>query len=406
MASRIQRSRSGSNGAARGALRLAGLLLGELLSSGCFPSGPDLPNARQPRGVRVFGAVASPASGVPGGEIDLRLELFDGGPLLAELQQAAGVAGDGPAAAPLSVAWLGGCNNPPGDAPSACYPLIQQIAANLPDPLPESNEVIPGELRSLFAVGNRFSLRVPENILAGRQLRTAAAPFGVSFTFFAVCRGVLRPAPDGAAAVPLRCEDRATGEGLGSDAFVAGFVTSYTYERALNHAPALVGTPIDGAEAPVVPCESDADCEATQIGELATACARPLAPEFSVATEPPPRRCLPVVPSCAAPPCARYRLLPELSASSVEPDPTGAPPGAPAPDEIVWVRYFGFGGFDRGQALINDRATGLNPDYALSWSAPPVSIDAPIPVWAIVQDNRGGTAVARWDFLVRADPAP
>jgi len=133
--------------------------------------------------------------------------------------------------------------------------------------------------------------------------------------------------------------------------------------------------------------------------------ARPLQPEFSLVAELPPRRCLPVVPACPAPPCASHQLLAELSPASVEADPSGAPPGAAAPDEIIWVRYFGFGGFNREQALINDRATGLNPDYALSWVAPPVASDAPIPVWAIVQDNRGGTSVARWDFLVRTEPA-
>lgn len=401
MASALQRSRSGSS-----ALRSVALLAW-LLSSSCFPSGPDFANPRQPRGVRVLGSVASPASGVPGGDLELRLELFDGAPLLAELQQAAGVAGDAPStAAPLSVAWLGGCHNPPGDAQSGCYPLLRQIAANLPDPLPSSNTEIPAELRSYFAVGNQFALHVPESILEGRQLQTAAAPFGVSFTFFAVCRGVLRPDPESRGAVPLRCQDWDTGETLGSEAFVPGFVTTYTYAGALNHAPVLSAAALDGVELPAVSCESDDDCAATRVGELPTACGRPLAPEFSAMAEPVPRRCLPVVRACPAPPCVSHQLLPELSASSVEADPSGAPPGAAAPDEIVWVRYFGYGGFSREQALINDRATGLNPDYALSWSAPPVAIDSPLPVWAVVQDNRGGTAVARWDFLVRAEPAP
>jgi hypothetical protein len=382
-------------------------LVAWLLIGGCFPSGPDFANPRQPRGVRVLGSVASPASGVPGADLDLRLEVFDGASLLAELQQAAGVAGEASLpGGPLSLAWIGGCHNPPGDAQSGCYPLLRQIAASLPDPLPSSNTEIPAELRAYFAVGDQFALHVPESILEGRQLRTAAAPFGVSFTFFAVCRGVLRPDPDSRRAVPLRCEDRDTGEALGSDAFVPGFVTTYTYAGALNHAPELSGAPLDGVEPPAVTCESDDDCAGTSVGELPTACARPLAPGFSAVDEPVPQRCLPVVPACAAPPCASHQLLPALSASSVEADPSGAAAGAPAPDEIIWVRYFGYGGFNREQALINDRATGLNPDYALSWTAPPVAIDTPIPVWAVVQDNRGGTVVARWDFLVRAEPAP
>lgn len=395
MASLLLAFRSGASAAA---------CAGALLLSGCFPSGPDFASPRQPRGVRVFGAIASPASGVPGADLDLRLEAFDGAPLLAALQQAAGVAeGDRVEAAPLSVAWLAGCHNPPGDAQSGCYPLLREFASNLPDPLPESNAALPAELAPFFGVGDHFALHVPENILDGRRLATAAPPFGVSFTFFAVCRGVLRPAPDSEGAVPLRCEDRNTGEALGSEAFVPGFVTTYTYAGALNHAPALTGAAIDGVEPSATACESDADCAATRIGELATACARPLAPEFSAAAEPPAQRCLPVVPACPLPPCPSHQLLPELSAESVEPDPSGAPPGAVAPDEIVWVRYFGYGGFNRDQALINDRATGLNPDYALTWIAPPVALDTPVPVWAIVQDNRGGTAVARWDFLVRAE---
>ena len=399
MATELQRPRFGAQAARAGAL-LAAL-------AGCFPSGPDFASARQPRGVRVFGAVASPASGVPGGEIDLGLEVFDGAPLLAELQQAAGVEPDAPVVdAPLSVVWLGGCHNPAGDLQSGCYPLLREIAANLPDPLPASNTDIPAELRPFFGVGDHFTLQVPASILDDRQLPTAAAPFGVSFTFFAVCRGVLRPAPDSAGAVPLRCEDRDTGEALGSEGFVPGFVTTYTYAGALNHSPELSGAPIDGVQPPAAACESDADCAAIRIGDLETACARPDTPEFSPSAKPPPQRCLPVVPTCPAPPCPGHLLLPELSAASVEPDPSGAPPGAAPPEEILWVRYFGFGGFNRDEALINDRATGLNPDYALSWTAPPVAIDTPLPVWAIVQDNRGGTAVARWDFLVRDGSGP
>jgi hypothetical protein len=374
-----------------------------LALTACFPSNPSFADARQPRGVRVLGAVAEPASGVPGAELVVQLEAFDGAPLLEELQRAAGVldeAAPSAGAAPLSVAWLGGCHNPPGDTPSGCYPLLQQIAARLPDPLPESSEEVTREQAEFFGVGTRFALRIPETILEGRQLQTSAPPFGVSFSFFVVCRGVLRPAPGVVGAVPLSCQDRDTGEPLASDGFVQGFVTTYTYERALNLAPELVGAPIDGAELPEVRCESDADCAGVSVAELATACARPLAPAFSLG-EPPPQRCLPLVPRCTAPPCASHELLPELSPASVEEDPSAAPPGGVPPREIVWVRYFGFGGFSRAQALINDRATGLNPDYALRWTAPPLAVDSPLPVWAVVQDNRGGTAIARWDFLVR-----
>jgi hypothetical protein len=148
-------------------------------------------------------------------------------------------------------------------------------------------------------------------------------------------------------------------------------------------------------------CATDADCADLRVGDLDTACGGPLAAATSLEAEPEPRRCLPVVPPCTAPPCDTYELWPGASPASVEADPTAAAPGSAPPDEILWVKYFGFGGFSRTEALINDRATGFNPDYSLRWAPPAFALQSPLPIWAVVQDNRGGTAMARWDFLVR-----
>jgi hypothetical protein len=371
----------------------------------CFPSGPDFAPPHRPVGVRVLGVVAEPASGTPGGQVHLQLEAFDGAPLIAEVQRAAGTmdAGaepsDGSPTA-LSVAWFGGCHNPPGDTQSGCYGQLRQIAGQLPEPLPEQGS-IPAEQAPFFGVGGDFTVSIPADILEGRRLMTQAPAFGVSFSFFAVCRGVLRPALEETAAVPLACHDRESGERLGSDAFVSGFVTTYTYENGVNHSPELIGARIDGVEPPRVACATDSDCSAINLGGIATACGQPLTAATSLDGVPEPRRCLPVATACTAGPCDTHELWPELSPSSVEADPGAAPPGSAPPDEILWVKYFGFGGFSRTEVLINDRATGFNPDYALRWAPPPIASESPVPVWAIVQDNRGGTAVARWDFLVR-----
>jgi len=354
--------------------------------------------------------LSEPASGIPGGTLQLSLEAFDGAPLMAQAQAAAGLAPEGEGlstAEPeaLSIAWLGGCHNPPGDTQAGCYPLLAEVASALPDPLPSSNDAIPSELSQYLGVGNGFSVNVPSDILEGRQLMTDAPPFGVSFTFFAVCRGVLRPAPEVTNGVPLRCHDRETDEPLGSEAWVPGYITTYTYPGDVNQSPVLLGASIDGAELPELLCESDADCADLSVGSLPTACARPVATTFELAaeplTEPTPQRCLPLVTSCTTPPCASHELSAALAPSSVEKDPAATPPGGVAPDEILWVKYFGYGGFSRAEALVNDRETGLNPDYALRWTPPSVAIESPLPVWAIVQDNRGGAAVARWDFVVR-----
>ncbi len=379
-----------------------------LALAGCFPTGPDFLNARQPRGLRVLGAVSQPASGAPGAQLGLSLELFDGASLLAELRSAAaasaGLPGPEPEEprGPLSVAWLGGCHNPPGDAQAGCYPLLQLLAAELPDPLPGSLAEVGSELRPYLGLGTTFSLSIPPDILDGRQLDTAAPPFGVSFTFFAVCAGVLRPEP-GASGVPLRCEDRNSGEPLGPEAFVRGFVTTYTYSGVTNAAPALLAATVEGEVPTERACETDADCQGLTAGELPLACGQPLAAPLVVEGEPPAAalRCLPRLPPCTGFPCASLELRPELAAGSIELDVTAAAPGRAVPEEIVWVKYFGFGVFDHSEVLINDRASGFNPDYALRWSPPAVAVDSPLPVWAVVQDNRGGTSIARWDILVR-----
>lgn len=373
----------------------------------CFPAGPDFADARLPRGVRVLGARSQPASGVPGAELALSLEVFDGAPLVAELQRAAAASAGQPLepeedeSGPLSVAWLGGCHNPPGDSQAGCEPLLQQIAANLPDPLPDSSADIPEQLASFFGLGNSFALHIPPDILAGRQLDTAAPPFGVSYTFFAVCRGVLRPEP-GRAGMPLRCEDRTSGEPLGAEGFVRGFATTYTYSGVTNSAPELLGATLDGLEPPERACETDADCSDLTLGELGFACGRPLAAAFAgQAAAPAALRCLPRFAPCTGLPCAAHELLPLVSQSSVEVDVAATAPGRAAPDEILWVKYFGFGGFDRTEVLINDRGSGFNADYALSWRPPALGVPTPLPVWAVVQDNRGGTSIVRWDILVR-----
>lgn len=399
-------STAGHAAGSSGHAALAAVVLG---GQACFPTGPDFLDARQPRGVRVLGALSEPASGVPGTELELALEVFDGAPLVAELRRAAAASVGAPlepepeeGESPLSVAWLAGCHNPPGDSQAGCYPLLQQLAGNLPDPLPESSGAIPVELARYWGLGKTFALAIPEDILAGRQLDTSAPPFGVSFTFFAVCRGVLRPEL-GVAGVPLRCEDPDSGEALGAEAFVRGFVTTYTYAGVANSAPELLGTTLDGVEPPPErPCEIDADCADLTLGELPFACGQPLAPAFAVDAQAPAlRRCLPQVSPCPGLPCAQHELLPRIAESSVEVDAAAAAPGRSAPDEVLWVKYFGFGGFDRNEVLVNDRASGFNADYALRWRPPAVAAQTPLPVWAVVQDNRGGTSIARWDILVR-----
>jgi hypothetical protein len=81
-------------------------------------------------------------------------------------------------------------------------------------------------------------------------------------------------------------------------------------------------------------------------------------------------------------------------------DPAGQLEGQPPTEEILWVKYFGIGGLGRSEALVNDRRNGFNEEYAAGWFPPNVASPAPLPVWGVVQDNRGGARVVRWDIVV------
>ncbi len=367
---------------------------------GCFPDGPDFAAPERLGGVRVLAVVPTPASGVPGGRVALQLEAFDARQHPA-LNGGADTDAGGAAreVEPLTVAWLGGCHNPPGDAYSGCRPLLERIAAALPSPLPLTASEVPESERELWGVGTRFGATVPPDVLEGRELDTNALPFGVSFAFFAVCRGRLYPAPAAPDALPLRCES-SDGAPVGSDGFVRGFSTIYTYAGSLNQAPSISARVTRGTDFPDRACDDDADCAGVGADGVGSTCERPVVARFAGEQSQAPRRCLPSVPSCVAAPCAAYDLWPRLSPDSVEQDPAAAPPGGEPPDEIVWVKYYSLGGVRDAEALIHDRASGFNPSYAARWVAPGRPSPAPVPVWAVVQDNRGGVSVARWDFVV------
>lgn len=369
--------------------------------TGCFPSGPDFSPPRRVLGVRVLAVTSAPASGVPGERAELQLEAYDARqhPGLATAGSDAGADAGTEMPAPLTVAWLGGCHNPPGDVHFGCYPLLQRIAAALPSRLPASAAEVPVEQREFWGVGSRFAATIPEDVLEGRQLDTNALPFGVSFVFFAVCRGHLLPAPDVPNDVPLRCESD-DGEPVDSEGFVSGFATLYTYAGSVNRAPVISAKITAGRELPEPACASDSDCAPLASGALGSVCRSPLPARISGEPSAASSRCMPSVQRCVAPPCPSYELWPLLAAGSVEPDLAAAPPGGRPPSEVIWVKYYGLGGLSEGQALINDRASGLSPSYSTRWTPPPFASAAPLPVWAVVQDNRGGASVARWDFVV------
>jgi len=334
-----------------------------IATAGCeagFPPPSEL------RSLRVLAVRPEPASGVPGGVSHLEL-------LAVDADQAAGALSAAPR--PLQIAWLGGCHNPPSRQFFACYPLLQRMAQFLAPKVIETDTsgVPPG----LFGVGPSFELSVPEDILSGAP-RAPGDPihFGVSYAFFGVCAGELRPDLTAEGRVPFTCVDPVTNQAVDHRGFVTGFTTVYSYEGELNHNPELVSFTLEGADVTQRDCESDEDC--ADWGGAAEGARVHCSPRGTCALR---------IARCGES-CAKLLLLPRVSASSDERVATSA-------HEVMWANYYATAGkFDTPTQLVNEAKTGLIADPGAFYTPPRVS--GPARIWMTLHDQRGG---ATWQSL-------
>ena len=315
--------------------------------------------------LRVLDVVPEPASGAPGQTSMLDLVVADAAPAA----DAAGVART------LQVAWLGGCHNPPSRQFFGCFPLLDAIATRL------SARVIDTPAASLpaavFGIGPRYALTVPEDILKNAP-KAASDPvhFGVSYAFFAVCAGELRPRPDLTDRVPLECVDAQSGHALGRQDFVTGYATLYSYEGATNHNPVLPSMHFGAATVSPAPCTQDADC-AGLVDEQQAGFSEVCGSQGSCALS------LPACPASGE--CPTILVSPDVEPASAE-----ALPGEDA-HEIVWASFYStHGSFDTATQLVNDRGTGFIADHGSYFHRPHTA--GPTTIWVTVNDQRGGSA--------------
>jgi hypothetical protein len=318
------------------------LAFGLLLLGGCEP-GFDPPS--EVEGLRVLAVQPEPASGSPGVPVALRMLLADGKTEPDE------------AARPIQVAWLLGCHNPPTRLYYGCMPVLRALAAALDDP----SMAPPGALQ----FGTDVTFAIPDDILsAAPRVPTDPVHFGVSYAFFAVCAGQLRPRPDVADRVPLDCVDTTTGKPLGASDFVLGFTTVYSYEGSVNQNPVLETLMFDDAVVPDPACA---------VGD---------------------QTCLPKLPVCGLEDrgkCPAHRVLPSITPESAE--------RLGNLGEILWASYYASAGtFQTPTQLVNDRATGLVDDYSGTFRAP--AEPGPVRIWVTVNDQRGGATWQTFDVLV------
>jgi hypothetical protein len=310
----------------------------------------------------VLAVKAEPPTGAPGATVNF--ELLHSGEL-------------GPGnASTTEVAWLGGCNNPPGAQYFGCYPALRSQVAELGSRVADTPSNALEHAR--VGLGTTFSTTIPPDIIRG--------PYGVSFVFFAVCKGSLVPAPSVDDTVPLGCVD-ASGKGIGREGFAVGFTTVYSVLGLSNENPVIDGMDLDNIPLVEPLCAVDSDCP--NVGAASTLCREPT-PGVGL-------RCLRVLEPCAAHGC--HRLIARINPASAEVNPLGAPQGSSPARESLELELVGRGIDGKkqvrgdGASIIGDASFGLD-------GLPPGYPDV-FSLWLIARDGRGGVAWTERSFVAR-----
>lgn len=332
------------------------------------------------KSLRVMGVKVDPPYGKPGKSSQLEILYFDG--------SSRAYLPDGLTPDPehrVQVLWLAGCHNPSGDLYYRCFPILAEKFASLGPPGAMSGPP-PVELLDYIGQGERFTLKIPADIISSKPETTSDnTPYGLSYTFFAVCGGKFGPPSEASAGFPIGCYDEKTGAALGQDDFVFGYTPTYTYDEVVNKNPIISGMTFEKEPSMNVACTSPADCKATE------RCGKSGA-------------CIPVVPHCTEKQqidCKTYEIKPTMvEDDNAEIDVVSPELDGKTPEEIIWLNYYTSDGtLERELALVNDAQKGWVPKHETKWSAPN-AFAGETRVWVVAHDNRGGTAWAFQDIFV------
>lgn len=333
------------------------LVAGALALVSTLGCGPEFDKSNELKTLRVLGVKKDKPYALPGEKVGLQL-LWHDPEGRTDVQRA----------------FVGGCVNPAGDLYYGCFPQYGQLAAD-------------GELPLGF--GDTFEVTLPDDIISSRDAEPGQAPYGIYIVFFAVCAGTLSidmeavAAPgSGSTGFPIRCLD-SSGEPLGSEDFVAGYSSVYSFEEAVNENPRF-GVDADGAstfevDGRVLP----ADC----VGEACQGAA-----PVDVNCDAEPERCVAACADDGDGSCPAIRVKPDI-VQDVETDDVSSRLFGTTVTEQMWVNYY----VDRGGMsevrLVNDASSGWNAEYRGELRAPKAA--GPLQIWAVVHDNRGGMDFAR-----------
>ena len=345
-------------------MKRALLPLVAVLALSATACGPEFDPSNELKTLRVLGVKKDKPYAQPGDSVNLQLLWHD--PQGREDVQRA---------------WLGGCINPPGDLYYGCF--AQQGAA--------ASGGVP------FGAGDSFTVAIPDDIISGRQgpLEPGQRRYGLYLVFFVVCAGQLDIAMDanpeaaGATGLPIRCLDD-NGAPLGSDDFIVGYSSIYSFADVTNENPTYSVDDAGGARFSIAGKNAPADCLG---GDCQTA--EPVEIDCSGADEP---RCIDACADDGDFGCPAIEVAPAIE-QQVETDVVTSEIYGSDVTEQMWVNYYVDRGAINEVRLLNDATAGWNEKYRGQLRAP--KAPGPLQIWAVAHDNRGGMEWSRITLQVR-----
>lgn len=328
----------------------------------------DWPEPRYVDSLRVLAVHAEPPTLIPGASTQLSVLCADG-------RHGAGTE----PTCNAEVAWFTRCDNPEQNDPKNCLRSYARWGDGLASSVSDTPLAV---YPDGFAFGEVLSFSAPSNVLrdefeiAGTRIR-----FGRSYVFFALCVGRLVWVRGKSEELPVECRDPQTNRVLDQSRFVVGMTTVYSYDLATSRNPVLLHPRFDEVSIPEH-CNTSSECPAT----------------FDCSPE---NQCVPLVQRCTkahSEDCEAHCFSLEVGLDSFSLFSTdGARIGAPT--KSVWLDYL----TNAGNLPDDDARFGVDAPEGdttarrtpcIRWQAPTAPTDN-AHLWAVVRDDRGGTAV--WD---------
>lgn len=331
-------------------IAIPALLLG-LLAVGC---GPDFDPPSELHSLRVLAVQKDKPYAKPGEDVNLQMLWED-----ASLQRGR----------PVQIAWSPACVNPAGDLYYGCFASGDLFQGNLP------------------VFGEKTAVSIPKSIVTDHGApKGNNAAYGVAYVFFAVCAGTLEGITRTAeAAFPFACKAD-DGTLLGSDDFVAGYVSIYSYDTFSNNNPVISGFRFNGQDLDRADVCLNDECLALDGSE----------PLVDLDCDDPEqaKRC---VTSCGddgdstCPGIGFRPIIDKTDPLNQDIDDASAQLLGRRVGEQMWVNYYtDAGGFKSPVRLLNDATSGWNDELGTDFYAPKAL--GPARIWAVAHDNRGGAA--------------